>query len=44
MKALGALGDAFGTEEAGQRVMEMLTGTNGPIVTVSSGIYTEIPL
>jgi hypothetical protein len=44
MKALGALGDAFGTEQEGQRIMEMLMGTNGPIVTVSSGIYTEIPL
>jgi hypothetical protein len=44
MKAVGGLGDAFGTEPEGQRIMEMLTGTNGPIVTVASGIYTEIPL
>lgn len=44
MRAVGALGDAFGTDPAGQEVMEILTGPNGPIVTVSSGIYTEIPL
>jgi hypothetical protein len=44
MKGLGRLGDAFGLEAEGQRIMEMLTGTNGPIVTVSSGIYSEVPL
>ena len=44
MRALGALGDAYGGEPDGQRIMEMLTGTDGPIVAVSSGIYAEIPL
>jgi hypothetical protein len=44
MRALGALGDAYGSEPEGQRIMEMLTGTDGPVVTVSSGIYAEIPL
>jgi hypothetical protein len=44
MKALGALGDAYGTEPEGQRIMEMLTGANGPVTPVASGIYAEIPL
>jgi hypothetical protein len=44
MRALGALGDAYGAEPAGQRIMEMLTGADGPITPVSSGIYVEIPL
>jgi hypothetical protein len=44
MKKLGALGDAFGSDPGGQGIMEILTGTNGPIVAVSSGIYAEIPL
>ena len=44
MRALGALGDAYASEPEGQRIMEMLTGTDGPIVAVSSGIYAEIPL
>jgi len=44
MKALGRLGDTFGTDPEGQRIMEMLTGPNGPITTISSGIYSEIPL
>jgi hypothetical protein len=43
-RAVGRLGDAFGTDPEGQRIMEMLTGIEGPIVTVSSGIYVEIPL
>ena len=44
MRALGALGDRFGSEPDGQRIMEMLTGSDGPVVAVSSGIYAEIPL
>ena len=44
MRLLGALGDAYGSEPEGQRIMEMITGTNGPITPVSSGIYSEIPL
>jgi hypothetical protein len=44
MRAVGALGDAYGNEPEGQRILEMLTGNNGPIVAVASGIYTEIPL
>jgi hypothetical protein len=44
MKSLGRLGDAFGTEAEGQRIMEILTASDGPITPVTSGIYSEIPL
>ena len=44
MRALGALGDSFGTDPAGQGLMQLLTGADSPIVGVSSGIYAEIPL
>ena len=44
MTALGKLGDAFGTDPAGQRVAETVHGADSPIVPVSSGIYVEIPL
>jgi len=44
MTALGKLGDAFGTDPAGQRIAEMVNGADSPITTVTSGIYVEIPL
>ena len=44
VRALGKLGDAFGTDPAAQQIMETLNGPNGPITPVSSGIYVEIPL
>jgi len=44
MKAIGRLGDAFGTEAEGQRIAETLAASDGPVVPVMSGIYTEIPL
>jgi hypothetical protein len=44
MRAIGRLGDAYASEPEGQRIMEMLTGTDGPITPVASGIYTDIPL
>jgi hypothetical protein len=44
MQAVGRLGDAYLNEPTGQQIMEILTGTNGPITPVASGIYTEIPL
>jgi hypothetical protein len=44
MKDVGRLGDMLGTDPDGQRIMETLTGANGPITTVSSGIYRVIPL
>ncbi len=44
MKSLGRLGDTFGTDAEGQRIMEILMATDGPITPVASGIYTEIPL
>jgi hypothetical protein len=44
MAALGRMGDSFGTEAEGQRIMEMLTGASSPVTTVASGIYTQIPV
>jgi hypothetical protein len=44
MRAVGRLGDAYASEPEGQRIMEMLTGTDGPITPVASGIYADIPL
>jgi len=44
MRALGRLGDAFGTEPDGQRIAATLTAGDGPITTISSGIYVEVPL
>ena len=44
MRALGRLGDAFGSEPAGQHIAATLTAGDGPITTLSSGIYVEVPL
>jgi hypothetical protein len=44
MKALGRLGDTFGTDAEGHRIMELLMADNGPVTPVTSGIYSEIPL
>ena len=44
MRALGRLGDAYMTDSAGQELMMTLTGPDCPVTTMSSGIYTEIPL
>jgi hypothetical protein len=44
MKAVGRLGDAYGTESDGQRIFGELVAANGPVTPVSSGIYRVIPL
>lgn len=44
MTALGRLGDAYSSEPAGQRIVEILTGADSPITPVTSGIYREVPL
>ena len=44
VKALGKMGDAYGADPAGQKLMEMVTGPSSPITPVSSGVYVEIPL
>lgn len=44
MAALGRMGGAFGVDPEGRRIMEMLTGASSPVTTVSSGIYTQIPV
>jgi len=43
MKAVGRLGDAYGTESEGQRIFGELVAANGPVTPVSSGIYRVIP-
>jgi hypothetical protein len=44
MKALGRLGDAYGAAPEGHHILEVLSGANGPVTTVTSGIYRVIPL
>ncbi len=44
MRALGRLGDAFGNEPDGQRIAATLMAGDGPITTISSGIYVDVPL
>jgi hypothetical protein len=44
MKELGRLGDAYGNEPEGIHILELLTGANGPVTPVTSGIYRVIPL
>lgn len=44
MRAIGRIGDAFGTEPDGQRIAATLMAADGPITTISSGIYVEVPL
>ena len=44
MRALGRVGDAFGNEPDGQRIAATLVAADGPITTISSGIYVEVPL
>lgn len=44
MRAVGRIGDAFGTEPDGQRIAATLTAGDGPITTISSGIYVGVPL
>ena len=44
MRALGRLGDAFGEEPDGQRIAATLSASDGPITTISSGIYLDVPL
>jgi hypothetical protein len=44
MTALGKLGDAFGSDPAGQRIAEMVNGADSPVIPVTSGIYVEIPM
>jgi len=43
-KAIGRLGDAYGSEPEGQRVFEMLTASDAPVTPVSSGIYRVVEL
>ena len=44
MKSIGRLGDAYANDAEGQRILETLTATDGPVFPVMSGIYAEIPL
>jgi hypothetical protein len=44
MKALGRLGDAYGTDPDGQRIFATLMGADSPVTPVTSGIYRAVPL
>jgi hypothetical protein len=44
MRTLGKLGDSYMSEPDGQAIMARLTGADSPITTISSGIYTDVPI
>jgi len=44
MQALGRVGDAYLSDPAGQAIMQVMSGPDCPSTTISSGIYTEIPI
>jgi hypothetical protein len=44
MQALGRAGDAYMTDPDGQAIFQVLTGPSAPTTTITSGIYTDIPL
>jgi hypothetical protein len=44
MRALGRMGDAYLSDPAGQALMQAMTASDAPATTISSGIYTEIPI
>jgi|SRR5690242_7793062 hypothetical protein len=44
MRALGALGDAYMSDPDGLSILQRMTGAECPVTTLSSGIYTEIPI
>jgi hypothetical protein len=43
-RAAGKLADAYFSDLAAQPVMQLMTGAGTPITTITSGMYTEIPL
>jgi hypothetical protein len=43
-RAAGKLADAYFSDLAAQPVMQLMTGADAPITTITSGMYTEIPL
>lgn len=44
MRAAGAIADAYFTDPAAEPIMQLLTGSATPITTISSGMYSEIPI
>jgi hypothetical protein len=44
MKERGAATDAVGTNPAGQRIMELITGSDSPVVPSWSGLYRDVHL
>jgi len=44
MRSLGVAGDAYMTDPAGQAIFQVMTGSDSPTTTISSGIYTDVPL
>lgn len=44
MRTLGRIGDLYMSDAKGLEIMARVTGADSPITTVSSGVYTEIPI
>jgi hypothetical protein len=44
MRALGAVGDAYMSEAGGLAILQRMTSADCPITTLSSGIYSEVPI
>lgn len=44
MRTLGRLGDSYMTEPEGLMIMQRMTSSDSPVTTVSSGIYSDIPI
>ena len=44
MRALGKLGDAYMTEPEGLAILQRMTSSDCPVTTVTSGIYSDIPI
>ncbi len=44
MRTLGRANDAYLSDPSGQALMQIMTGADCPVTTISSGIYTDIPI
>jgi hypothetical protein len=44
MRAMGRANDAYLSEPGGQALMQIMTSSDCPVTTISSGIYMDIPI
>jgi hypothetical protein len=44
MRTLGRANDAYLSDPTGQALMQIMTASDSPVTTISSGIYTDIPI